>query len=79
MPTVLIHILNEETILGDIDELPNPNDTILMVKNPRRKDGKDLIFLSEGVDKVFWPMTRLAYVEVMPSKEEEHIIGFVRD
>lgn len=79
MLTVLIHILNEETILGDIDELPSPNDTILIVKNPRRKDGKDLPFLNEGVDKVFWPMTRLAYVEIMPNKEEEHIIGFVRD
>ncbi len=79
MITVLIHILNEETILGDIDEMPNPNDTILLVKNPRRKDGKDLPYLSEGVDKVFWPMNRLAYVEIVPSKEEEHIIGFVRD
>ncbi|MEJ5222898.1 MAG: hypothetical protein WHV44_00465 [Anaerolineales bacterium] len=79
MITVLIHILNEETILGEIDDMPNPNDTILLVKNPRRKDGKDLPYLSEGVDKVFWPMNRLAYVEIAPSKEEEHIIGFVRD
>jgi len=76
---VLIHILNEETILGDIESLPEQSDNILIVKNPRKRDGKELSMLQEGVEQVFWPMSRIAYVEVLPGDEEEHIIGFVRD
>ena len=45
MPSVLIHIQNEDAVLGEIDALPGANDTAIVVKNPRKKDGKDLTFL----------------------------------
>ena len=79
MPTVLIHIHNEEPIKGDVDELPTANDNVLLVKNPRKRDDKPLVYLDEGVEKVIWPMNRIAFIEIMPSREEEHIIGFVRE
>jgi hypothetical protein len=79
MITLLIHIHNEEPIKGEVEELPKPTDTNLLVKNPRKKDDKTLIYLDEGVDKVIWPLTRIAFIEVMPSRDEEHIIGFVRE
>jgi hypothetical protein len=79
MPTLLIHIQNEDPVLGEVDELPNPGDTLLVVKNPRRKDGKDLFYLDANVTTVLWPVSKINYIEVMPSGEEEEIIGFVRE
>ena len=40
--SVILHISGEEPIIGEIDEMPNPGDVILNVRNPRRRDGKDL-------------------------------------
>jgi hypothetical protein len=79
MPSILVHILNEDPILGEVDELPGPNDTTMLIKNPRRRDNKDLHYLVAGVDKVIWPISRISFIEIMPGEEEEHIIGFVRE
>jgi hypothetical protein len=79
MPTVLVHIANEDPILGEISELPGPADQTILVKNPRRRDGKDLHYLQANVTDVIWPLSRVAFIEVIPGSEEEQIIGFVRD
>ncbi len=79
MATILIHIQNEDPVLGEVDELPAPGDTLLLVKNPRRKDGKDLHYLDANVVSVLWPVARINYIEIMPTGEEEEIIGFVRE
>lgn len=79
MPSVLIHIANEDPIMGEIAELPDPKDQSVLVKNPRRRDGKDLHYLQANVTEVIWPVSRIAFIEVLPSGEEEQIIGFVRD
>jgi hypothetical protein len=77
--TIILHITNEEAVVGEIEELPASVDNMLTVNNPRRIDGKDLHFLSENVVTVIWPLHRITFIEVMPSKEEEEIIGFVRE
>lgn len=79
MPTVLIHIANEDPILGEIAELPATTDQIILVKNPRRRDGKDLHYLQASVTDVIWPMHRIAFIEIIPGEDEEQIIGFVRE
>ena len=79
MPTLLIHIQNEDPVLGEVDELPAPGDTLLTVKNPRRRDGKDLHYLDANVTSVLFPVSRIVFIEIMPSGEEEEIIGFVRE
>jgi len=79
MQTILIHILNDDPVLGEVDELPNPRDQIIKVTNPRRKDGKDLPYLADNVTEAFWPFTRVTFIEVMPSEAEEEIFGFVRE
>ncbi len=76
---VLIHITGEEAVLAEIDELPAPNDVMIRVSHPRRLDGKDLPYISESVVTVFWPTSRITFIEVMPTREEESIIGFVRE
>jgi hypothetical protein len=77
--TVIIHVSNEEPIIGEIDELPGVNDNILTLHNPRKKDGKDLQYLSSDVVTVIWPINQLSFIEVIPSEGEERVIGFVRE
>lgn len=79
MVSVLVHIQNEDPVLGEMDALPGVTDTLVVVKNPRRKDGKDIHYLETNVSTVVWPLTRVNYIEVMPSGEEEEIISFVRE
>lgn len=79
MPMVLLHIQNEDSVLGEMDALPSPGDMVVVVKNPRRKDGKDLPYIDPSVTTVIWPVARLNFIEVMPSGKEEEIISFVRE
>jgi hypothetical protein len=77
--TVVIHITNEDPIVGELDELPSASDTIIIVNSPRRRDCKDVQYLSNDVIKVIWPLNQISFIEVMPSEGEERIIGFVRE
>lgn len=77
--TVVIHITNEDPIVGEIDELPAAGDNILTVHNPRRRDGKDVNYLSNDVVTVIWPINQVSFVEIIPTEGEERIIGFVRE
>lgn len=79
MPTVILHIQNEEAVLGEMDALPAGSDVIVTVKNPRRRDGKDLPYLDANVNTVVWPMTRINFIEILPTAQEEEIITFVRE
>lgn len=79
MPSVLIHIANEDPILGEIDNLPGPSDTNMLVRNPRRRDGKDLHYLVANVTQVIWPINRITFIELMPGEDEEQLIGFIRE
>jgi len=77
--TVVIHIANEDPIVGEIEEMPKPSDNFLTVSNPRRRDGKDVHYLVREVTTVIWPWERINFLEIMPSEEDEEIIGFVRE
>jgi len=77
--TVIIHISNDDPIVGELDELPNSTDTLITLNSPRRRDGKDVQYLTNDVIKVIWPIAQIAFIEVMPSEGEERIIGFVRE
>ena len=79
MPTVIIHIPNEDAVQGEIDDLPSQTDQLIIVKNPRRRDGKDLQNIEMNVTTVIWPISRLNFIEVLPTGEEEEIISFVRE
>jgi hypothetical protein len=76
---IILHIQGEDPVLGETDELPTASSSLVTINNPRRIDGKDLHYLAENVSTVMWPVHRLNFIEVLPSKEEEQIIGFVRE
>jgi hypothetical protein len=77
--TVVLHIQNTDPVVGEVEELPEPDSTLVIVKNPRRMDGKDLHYLAENVITVMWPIERLNFIEVLSGLEEDQIIGFVRE
>lgn len=77
--TIMLHILNEDPVVGEVEELPAPGDQLITVNNPRRRDGKDLHYLESNVVTVIYPLNRINFIEVLPSEAEEEIIGFVRE
>ena len=78
--SVILHISGEEPIIGEIDEMPIPSDNILIVKNPRKRDGKDLSYIAaDEINSVVWPWDKINFLEILPTEEEEEIIGFVRE
>jgi hypothetical protein len=77
--TVLLHLHNEDPVVAEIDELPDPQDQIVVINNPRLRDGKDLHYIQPEVQTVIFPWTRISFIEVMPTDEEEEIFGFIRE
>lgn len=79
MLTVIVHINNEDPVMGEIEELPGPSDQIILLKHPRKKDGKDLHYLEPNVTQVIWPIHRITFIELIQDVEEDEIISFVRE
>lgn len=77
--SVVLHLVGEASVLGEIEELPKPTDTIITLTNPRLRDGKDIHYLEQNVVKVIWPLSKVTLIEVLQSEEEENLIGFVRE
>jgi hypothetical protein len=79
MPTVLIHILGEESVVGEVESIPEPTDQVLIVSNLRMRDGRDVSYLLPETDTVVYPWIRIHCVEILPSEEKEEIISFIRE
>ena len=79
MANVIVHIQNEDPVLGEMEALPSSSDVTITVRNPRRRDGKDLPYLDPAVTTVIWPMSRVNFIEIMPGRDEEEIITQVRE
>jgi len=78
MASIIAHLVNDDPILGEVEMLPKPTDFTITIRNPRRKDGKDLPYLEPNVSTIIIPIFRVSFVEVLESHEEE-IITFVRE
>jgi len=77
--TLLIHLANTDPVVAEVDELPDPQDQILVITNPRQRDGKDLQYVMPEVQTLIFPWSRITFIEVMPTEEEEEVIGFIRE
>lgn len=77
--SVMIHLANQEPILAEIEDLPGTGDSVLVVHNPRKRDGKDIHYLADNVTVVIWPWNQITFIEIMPAEDEEDIIGFIRE
>ena len=77
--SIILHLAGEASIVGEIDELPKNTDTIIMISNPRLRDGKDVHYIEPNVTKVIWPFSKVSFIELLESSEDEDLIGFVRE
>lgn len=77
--TVILHIMGEDPILAEMDQEPQPSDQYVRVSNLRKRDGKDVPYLTAGVQTVIYPWHRITFLEMMPSEEErDSVIDFFR-
>ncbi len=77
---VLIHIMSEDAILGELDEMPDPTHTFIRIRNPMRKDGKALPLLDDRATSVAYPWSRLTFVEFFNEESaRESVVGFFRE
>jgi hypothetical protein len=77
--TLIVHVANEEPFMAEIEELPQAVQTSLTLSNPRKLDGRDLHYLSDDVTIMIVPWHRVNFLEVVPSRDAEDVIGFVRE
>ncbi len=77
--TVLIHILNEEAIVGEIEQIPEPSDQVLIVSNLHYRDGRDVSYILPETDTVVYPWSRIHCLEILPGEEKEEIVSFIRE
>ncbi len=71
MHTILIHMANSDPIKVDVDEMPGPQDIIIIGKNPRERSDKELTIYDEGVTTVIYPIHRINFIQVLPRADEE--------
>lgn len=78
--TVLIHLLDQEPIKAELDELPDPTASYLVCTNPRRPDGKSLPTITREAVSFIFPWNRITFIEIMPSEEAEaEVVEFFRE
>lgn len=71
MVTIVLHMINEDPVVGEVSEIPVKTDTLIFLKNPRRRDGKRLHYLEESAETAAWPVARLSFIEILRGEVDE--------
>ncbi len=77
--TILLHILNEDAVVGEIEEMPDPSSQYLLIRSPRLRDGRDVTYLLPETNVVVYPWHRIMSIEVLTTEGEDKIVTFVRE
>lgn len=77
--TVLVHILSEDAVVGEIEELPDPTAQYLLIRSPRLRDGRDVTYLLPETNIVIYPWHRVMSIEVLTTEGEDKIVTFIRE
>jgi hypothetical protein len=75
---VIVHVLDDEPFMADIEELPAPSATCVHLKNPTSRDLKPVKWILGPVQSVIFSMSRITFIEV-PIKSDSDGQIFVRD
>jgi hypothetical protein len=76
---VIIHVMNEDPILAEMESLPDPTHQSIILLNPRRRDGRPLHYVTEGATAFIFPWTRITFIEVMEAEETKEVVEFFRE
>jgi hypothetical protein len=77
--SAIIHLLEEDPILGELEAMPDPSAQFVAVFAPRRRDGRPVPFLDGNVEKVLFAWHRISHIQLLPEAEREKAISFVRE
>jgi hypothetical protein len=78
--TVIVHISNEDAFIAEIDELPQPTDSVLVVRNARKKDGKPLQQFDTETIMAAYSWTRVTFLEILAERaSRDELYEFFRD
>ena len=72
---VVLHLSGEDPILAEMSALPGPTDQFITVRNPRKRDGKSLSYLTDGATSFLYPLARITFLEVMGGEEDQESAG----
>lgn len=76
---VLVHLNNEEPFAADMEDMPPPGATYVMLSNPRTKEGRHVTWVSPGAFRFMFPLSRISFIEIMMSAQEKDIEPFYRE
>lgn len=77
--TIILHILGEDPVLCELEQEPQPTDIFITVSNLRRRDGKDVNYISPGCTAVLFPWARITFIEYLVDEAERgKVIDFFR-
>jgi hypothetical protein len=77
--TLLVHIENEDAVVGEVEELPDPTAQYIALRSPRLRDGREVTYLLAETNVVLYPWNRVHSVEILPTEEDEQIVTFIRE
>lgn len=60
----VIHLLNEQPVLADLYEMPQPRDQGLLCTNLRTMDGKRPVFIERTEGVFFFPYLHVRFLEI---------------
>lgn len=78
--TVIIHIAGGDAVVGEIEEMPDPQANYVTFTNVRTRDGKQVVYIDREATRVMFPWQKISFLETLPSDEDqEEIESFFRD
>jgi hypothetical protein len=69
MIRAIVHVVKDDPFVAELETLPDPRDNYLVLKNPRRRDGKRLPTVMDGVTTILFPWQRITFVELLDEPE----------
>jgi hypothetical protein len=76
---IILHLMNEDPILAEMEGLPDPTHRSITILNPRRRDGRSLHYVTEGATSFIFPLSRISFIEIMEEEEAKEVIEFFRE
>ena len=77
--TVIVHIVGEDPVVGEVEHDPQPSDNFIFISNLRRRDGKDVNYIDPACESVIFPWSRVTFVEFMVDEStREEVVDFFR-
>jgi hypothetical protein len=76
---IILHLHNEDPVVAEIDEMPDPTHQTILITNPRRRDGRSLHYVTEGASAFIFPWSRISFIEIMEAEEEKVVDVFFRE